>query len=209
MEFLIAGAILVVAIRIIVAIAASRRQEKQLLEHQDFLHRVEREAQQRHHEMTMQRLRSANSNEERAEILSKSLQRNSQDYTVRSRAFLNEVMGVYGMPGIGSPDDVTPTWVYLIERPAFGQQKIGITTNPSKRIQIDHASNGWTLRDSHGPVSWRLAKDFESRFLQHLDSRGVRRGQAAWGVPFDGYTEAWSTREYSIIRISDSGLLLP
>lgn len=88
------------------------------------------------------------------------------------------------------------TWVYLVERP--GQQKIGITTKPTIRIDKTHATNGWRLLDHLGPIEDVFAKQIESFVLQSLDARGIVRGRSAWRESFDGYTEAWPSSQFRV-----------
>ena len=95
-------------------------------------------------------------------------------------------------------------WLYLIDRSE--QQKIGITTNPDRRLNKEHRSNDWKLVELRGPIDLKHAQYIEYSILRELDRIAVRRGSDIWEEYFDGYSETWSKTELHVRRISE---LLP
>lgn len=94
--------------------------------------------------------------------------------------------------GGGYKPFVGNAWLYLLYRD--GQQKIGITSNRTRRIST-HKKNGWRLIDIK-VVDGLNAQEIENQVLFVLKELNVPTGAKAFRKSFDGYTESWQTVDF-------------
>ena len=93
-------------------------------------------------------------------------------------------------------------WIYLLEHSDHQMQQIGISNKPKQRLQ-QHGQRGWVAIDIRGPMNGDLARSIEQSALKSLMRRGARLGRIEPAGIFSGYTEAWSTSDLRVTRLTE------
>lgn len=94
-----------------------------------------------------------------------------------------------------------PGFVYLLKKEIF--LKIGITNNPSHRVEKQHAKNGWELVDISSPMPGIFARRIETAVKTKLKYRKIPTGKSLHLKEFDGWTESWCAFDLNPVNISD------
>jgi len=108
-------------------------------------------------------------------------------------------------------------WIYLLVNESLGLLQFGITNSPKIRLRA-HGQFGWQALDVRGPMTGDLALAWENSFKRWFDFKDIKRGRALGLTPFNGFTEAWSIKDYEVQSVrelmqqveqaEDDGLLL-
>jgi hypothetical protein len=87
-------------------------------------------------------------------------------------------------------------FLYLLEHPAWGVQKIGITRDLSARLRT-HLRHGWTAVDILGPEISADIEDTETLVKMYVADRPSWRDFSRLeDERFDGWTESWNIGSY-------------
>jgi len=102
----------------------------------------------------------------------------------------------------GGFDQTSPGWLYLLEHPAIGMLKVGISNVPRQRLRT-HVSKGWEVVGVEGPMSGERCREIELRCLAMLKDSGARFADSLGGESFDGWTEAWLRKSFPVSSLGE------
>ena len=101
---------------------------------------------------------------------------------------------------LGGFDPNREAWFYLIEHDEWKMLQIGITTQPTVRLE-SHGRLEWRLIELRGPLDGHHIQELETRALRSLKKRSAIFANNAGGQAFDGWTEAWTKASLNVTSI--------
>ena len=102
----------------------------------------------------------------------------------------------------GGFDPNEPGYLYFLKHDLWEMLQIGITNFPDKRLS-QHKKLGWEVMELRGPMDGHLTQEWETAILRFLKASGADLSNPEIAGKFDGYSEAWSSKKFSIASIKE------
>jgi hypothetical protein len=99
-------------------------------------------------------------------------------------------------------DPNLPGYLYLVWHQDWEMFQIGITNFPDKRL-ARHKRNGFEVLEVRGPMEGHLTSSWETSLLRYLKYLGADLGNKQVAGKFDGFSESWTKRTYSVNSLLD------
>lgn len=93
-------------------------------------------------------------------------------------------------------------YLYFLGHNHWAMYQIGITNYPNDRLKV-HKKSGWSVIELRGPMDGHLTQQWETAILRMLKAKGADLSNENIAGKFDGYSEAWSKRTFTISSIKE------